>query len=633
MRPILLQMRRWWIAACQTLIFALSLLTAFLLRFDFSIPEHEIQTLIAGLPIAIVAKSTVFWSFGLLRGWWRFATISDLARIFTANALGSMVFVLLCVAFVGPSFSRSVYALDLLICFLLVAGGRFAVRIYNEALLADISKRKRARGLVIYGAGKAGVTLLRDIQRNPTLSYEVIGLLDDDPRKVGEEIGGVRVLGTGANMKEIVEASRTRIPSVDEIVIAMPSASRRNMRQAVDYCRAANVVCKTVPRIDELLDTRRLSSQLREVSVEDLLGRDPVQLQEQPVLEGLRGSVVMITGAAGSIGSEICRQVLRFQPRLLVALDQAETALFFLGAELQKRAAGAVPIVTRIADIRDKARIAEIIRNCEVEWIFHAAAYKHVPVMEENVLEAVSNNIVGTWNVATCAHELGVDSFVMISSDKAVNPSSIMGLTKRIAELIVSAMSCDAEAGTKFVSVRFGNVLGSNGSVVPIFREQILAGGPVVVTHPEARRYFMTIEEAVQLVLQAAVMGRKSEIFVLEMGEPVRIVDLARNMIRLSGFEPDEDIEIVFSGLRPGEKLFEELRLADECVVPTHQEKVHIVRCSQVGRAEMEQWMAATMRILAVRDESRMISHMAELVPEYEGHALQRETRRAVSVG
>ena len=614
--PELLQQRQWWIALSQMLMVALSLLLAFLLRFEFSIPEHERAAVVAALPIAVAAKSLVFWGFGLFRGWWQFATIADLARIGLANVAASLLFTAICRLIVGPTFSRSVYALDFLICFLLAAGARFAVRIYNEALFADVSQKRHTRGLLIYGAGKVGVALLRDIQRNSSLGCEVIGFLDDNLKKVGEEIGGVRVLGTGSDAQAIAEASRTRIPSVDEVVIAMPSADKKQMRDAVANCRKARVAFKTVPRIDELLDTNLLSSQIREVSVEDLLGRDPVQLQEDKIREDLQGRVVMVTGAAGSIGSELCRQILRFEPKLLVALDQAETPLFHLEAELRRRAPG-VPTITRIADIRDKSRLAELIITNRIDSVFHAAAYKHVPVMEANVLEAVRNNVIGTWNLATAAYENGVRSFVMISSDKAVNPSSVMGLTKRIAELIVSAMSSDAEGATRFVSVRFGNVLGSSGSVVPLFREQILAGGPVVVTHADATRYFMTIKEAVQLVLQAAALGQRSEIFMLDMGEPVRIVDLARNMIRLSGLEPDEDIQVTFSGLRPGEKLFEELHTSDEDIVATQHPKVHIVRCSTVSRGEMERWIQATRRMLAMREEGEMISHLSALVPEY----------------
>jgi FlaA1/EpsC-like NDP-sugar epimerase len=404
------------------------------------------------------------------------------------------------------------------------------------------------------------------------------------------------------------------------------------MREALANCRITGVHCKTIPGFGELLKGKVLSAQIRDLAPGDLLAREPVRLDEDRIREHIADRVVLVTGAAGSIGSELCRQLAHQQPRKLIALDQAESELFKTDMKLRRCFPG-IEIVAEIGDIQDLRRINGIFARHAIDSVFHAAAYKHVPMMEAHVAEAVKNNVVGTWNVASAASENGVSDFLMISSDKAVNPTNIMGMTKRVAEIIVSAMHSTG-TGTRFVSVRFGNVLGSNGSVVPIFQSQIEEGGPVTVTHPEVRRYFMTVREAVQLVLQASTMGKGSEIFVLDMGEPVRIVDLAKNMIRLSGLECGKDVEIRFTGLRPGEKLFEELMTEGENILPTYHEKVKIFRGHGTERYFVQHWFSELQRLLEEDDEQALIIHLQALVPEYQAPwcAMQEVALRSATV-
>ena len=614
--------RRLAIGLLHLIMIALSLETAFLLRFDFSIPKTVTSLLYPGLAIALAVKMTVFQlTRHHRRWWWRFVDMVDLYRLFKANALASLAFTAVTAILIGPRFPRSIYCLDFLICFLLTAAVRFSVRLYTEGVVKGQSKNG-GKGVLIYGAGEAGAMLLREIRSNPRLRYKVIGFLDDDPHKQGTSIMGVPVLGKGSDTVPIVERHKAMQARIEEIIIATPSATGRQMRQVLGNCRAAGVPCRTMPNLGELLEEKVLVPQIRNVSVHDLLGREPIQLNEDRIRADIRGRVVLVTGAGGSIGSELCRQVASFEPRKMIALDQAESELFKIGLELR----GKFPLldsVPEIADIRDALRIEKVIRGHAVECVFHAAAYKHVPVMESHVREAAKNNVLGTWNVAQAAYRNGVSSFLMISSDKAVNPTSVMGVTKRVAELIVSGMPSNGTGqGTKFVSVRFGNVLGSNGSVVPIFQAQIAAGGPLTVTHKEARRYFMTVREAVQLVLQASTMGKGSEIFVLDMGEAIRIADLARNMISLSGLIPDEDIAIEYIGLRPGEKIYEELTTKGENILPTYHDKIKIFEGPRVSSGSIEAWISALQALLGREDEAGLIAHFKQLVPEYQPNGM-----------
>jgi FlaA1/EpsC-like NDP-sugar epimerase len=613
---------------------AASVTGAFLLRFEYAIPRVESVHLWKAIVLAAVVRALVFRVAGLDRGW-RYVSLPDAYKLLIANVVGSILWAGLAIALLGGGFPRSVYGIELVLSFLVTTGARIMVRARFETS-GGVFAKKDKKNILIYGAGDAGFTLLKEIRSNPSLGYRVVGFLDDDRDKRGEKLLGVSVLGTGRSAAVIIDKYRRRGSAVDEIVIAMPSATGRSMNEAISNCRSAGIPCKTIPGVAEMLSGKVLTSQIRDVSVEDLLGREPIHLDETLIRSSIEGRSVMVTGGGGSIGSELCRQVAAFQPSRLVILERAESDLYRIHLELSAKFPN-LDIVQQIADIREIESVDSAIRRHQVQSIFHAAAYKHVPMMEAHLVEAVRNNVLGTRNVVQAAYRNGVADFLMISSDKAVNPTNVMGLTKRIAELIVSSLPTPSEgANTKCVSVRFGNVLGSNGSVVPLFKQQIAVGGPVTVTHPDMRRYFMTIREAVQLVLQASTMGKGSEIFVLDMGEPVKIVDLARNMIRLSGKEPDTDIEIRFTGLRPGEKLFEELALDTENHMPTYHQKIKIF-CGDRNQANaIDRWIARLEILVEQGHEAVILSHLKSLVPEYQpmGHwrELLGDNARAVSV-
>jgi FlaA1/EpsC-like NDP-sugar epimerase len=616
MRSLITRRRRLIIAGIDLGVTAFAVLTAFLLRFDFAIPQSEMSHLGIAIVIAITAKSIMFQLVGMHRAWWRFASFADLGRLFAANVFASIVFVATAAIIMGASFPRSIYVLDFLLCFLLTSSCRFTLRVYREILVPSLPKTG-CKGVLIYGAGAAGIILVREIRANPKLKYEVLGFLDDDPRKKDARMMRLKVLGTGRDAPRIVSHFQNRLPRVDEIIIAMPSATGRQMREAVANCRAAGVRFRTVPGLTDLISGKVLSNQIRNVSVADLLNREPIQLQEEKIRERLGGRCALVTGGAGSIGSELCRQVAEFDVDHLVVLDQAESDLYRIEMEIRQRFPGK-QVTAEIADIRDYGRMCEVMERHSVDFVFHAAAYKHVPMMEAHVLEALRNNVLGTWNVVRAAARCGVTTFVMISSDKAVNPTSVMGATKRVAEMILTAMSNQASgSSTNFIAVRFGNVLGSNGSVVPLFQSQIAQGGPITITHPDVRRYFMTIREAVQLVLQACTMGHASETFVLDMGQPVRIIDLARQMVRLCGLEPGEDIDFRITGLRPGEKLFEELITEGDDVKATYHPKIKICKVTSVTRDEIEAWIERLEYLLRKRDSEAALAHLSALVPEY----------------
>jgi FlaA1/EpsC-like NDP-sugar epimerase len=465
--------------------------------------------------------------------------------------------------------------------------------------------------VLLIGAGEAGVLVAREIRNRPDLGLHPVGFIDDNPFKVGTSIGGLHVLGTTATIAEIAERKR-----VKRALITIANASGQQIRRISELCRAAGLDTKIIPGIYEIVGSTVNLSRIREIAIEDLLRREPVQLDEEIVGGTIQGRVVLVTGAGGSIGSELCRQVCRFGPQRLVLVERFENALF----EIHRELVSAFPhlqIEPRVGDVCDVARMEQVFSSTKPALVFHAAAHKHVPMMERNPGEAVKNNVGGTRNVAQLADRFGVERFVLISTDKAVNPSSVMGATKRVAEIYLQALSQRSQ--TRFVTVRFGNVLGSAGSVVPIFREQIARGGPVTVTHPEMTRYFMTIPEASQLVLQAGAMGNGGEIFILDMGEPVRIVDLARDLIVLSGLRPMDDIEIRFSGIRPGEKLFEELSTDAEHADKTRHPKIFIGR---IDPHDLNSVVGALGTLLATADSDdpeQVRAALADLVPEYAG--------------
>jgi FlaA1/EpsC-like NDP-sugar epimerase len=599
---------------------ALSVVWAYLLRFDFSIPAEVRPLVLQTLCIALVVKVPVFFMARLHAGSWRFASIRDLARILTANAMASAGVTLVGIGWLtSVRIPRSVCLIDFLICFLVTGGARFAVRAYREFRSATMSKAG-AKEILIYGAGAAGRMLLREIHANPSLGYNVVGFVDDDRRLRGSTVMDVPVVCRGRDVASIVDSYSVRSTKIEEIIVAMPSATARQTREAIANCRSAGITCKTVPRFGELLAGRVLSSQIRNINLVDLLGREAVRLEEDRIHESIAGRSILITGAAGSIGSELCRQTARFKPARLILFDQAESPLYNIDLELRAKFPS-LDIVAELGDVRDALGVEDLIRRHRVTSIFHAAAYKHVPMMETHILEAVKTNVFGTWNLVRAAYRNNVSNFLMISTDKAVNPSSVMGLTKRLAELIVHAQSTNGTASaTRFASVRFGNVLGSNGSVVPLFQAQIAAGGPLTITHPEMRRYFMSVPEAVGLVLQASTMSKDSEIFVLDMGEPVRIIDLATNMIGLAGLVPHEDIEIRITGLRPGEKLIEELSLQGEDISPTYHEKIRIFAGARLTRGDLESWLAALRQVVEARNTGAVLHHLRMLVPEYNPH-------------
>jgi FlaA1/EpsC-like NDP-sugar epimerase/UDP-N-acetylmuramyl pentapeptide phosphotransferase/UDP-N-acetylglucosamine-1-phosphate transferase len=621
--------RRFAIAAYHIIIIIIAQIVAFWLRFDFDVPESHEFLIYRGLLIAVAMKMIVFSLMGMHHGWWRYVGLADLNKLFIANLAGSALFVSAAIVIVGARFPRSIFFIDFLLCVFAAAAGRFVVHFWSQSrsLGGSVGKRRR---VLIYGAGSAAVTIVREVRMNPSLGYDVVGYIDDDLRKQDAVIMGVPVLGLGRDAGKIVSrCQRGSKGKIDEIVIAMPSASPAQMRKAILNCQATGTPCKTIPSVGQLLTGQVLSAQLRQVSFEELLGRAPVRIEEKGVRDDIAGHRVLVTGGAGSIGSELCRQIAAFGPRRLVVFDQAESELYDVDRELRSRFAG-VDIVCMVGDIRDPARLNDVIAKHGVDSIFHAAAYKHVPMMESYPLEAIRNNVFGTWNLVQAAYRYPVSSFVMISSDKAVNPTSIMGVTKRVTELMVSAMPQDR---TKFVSVRFGNVLGSRGSAVPIFQAQIEAGGPVTITHPEMRRYFMTIPEAVQLVLLASTMGKGSEIFVLDMGDPVRIVDLARNLIRLAGRVPDQDIELRFVGIRPGEKLYEELGMENENISPTSHQKIRIFNAVRPEIAVVEQWLDELGEILNARDDFGAVQHLNRLVPEYKPDRLWLASPQTTEIG
>jgi FlaA1/EpsC-like NDP-sugar epimerase len=599
---------RWTLLlTAQALMFVFSGMTAFLLRFDFRLPPLAARQIIYAIIIWVAVKSITFQLAKLNRRGLRYVSIEDVYRLLTANIVGSIVSYIAIQAVPSVSFPRSIYLSDMILSLLSTSGLRLVVRMVAEAMQCGSSPSSETRAF-IYGAGNAGNTLLREIRSNQRLAYHVCGFLDDDFHKTGMAISGIPVLGGGEEIAELAEEH-----SVELILIAIPSASGSEMTRILGLCHAAHVECKTVPGLGDMIEGSGLAGQIRDVAVEDLLGRSPVHLHEGAISSSLKGHVVLVTGAAGSIGSELCRQIARFRPAGIVGFEMAESPLFEIDREM-RRTFPATPFHPEIGSIQNIARLEEIFTKYRPSFVYHAAAYKHVPMMEEHVFEAVENNIFGTYNVAVTAARHNVNKFVLISSDKAVRPTNVMGATKRIAELLLQTMP---SSSTQYVMVRFGNVLGSSGSVIPIFKKQIAAGGPVTVTHPEMRRFFMTIPEACQLVLQAAAVSKGCQICVLDMAQPVKIADLARNLILLSGFKPDEDIRIEYSGIRPGEKLCEELSTFLENTVPTDHSKIRIYAVDGLLSDDLEHWLNTMREICRSRNLGSLIMALKEAVLDY----------------
>ncbi|MDP1997775.1 MAG: nucleoside-diphosphate sugar epimerase/dehydratase, partial [Gallionella sp.] len=559
---------------------------AYLLRFNFDLPANFAAELELTLIWVVPLQMAIFWQFGLYRGIWRYASTVDLRRIFLAVLLSAaaipLLFWMLRLGLVIP---RSVLVINPLLLILLMGGSRFVYRMWKEqGLYGDI--KLHGEPVLVLGAGDAAASLAKELSRSS--DWRLVGFLDDNTERHGRTLNGIRVLGGLDSLEEWAERL-----GVSQVIIAMPSSSHQQRKRAIQLCNAAKVKALTVPSFDDLMSGKVAVSQLRAIELDDLLGRDPVKLDDAGLHGLLTDRTVMVTGAGGSIGSELCRQISRFGPAKLMLFEQSEFALYTIEQELQQ-AFPVLEFVCLVGDVRDAARIDEVMRQHQPGVLFHAAAYKHVPLMElHNAWQAIRNNVLGTWTVARAAQQHGVGKFVMISTDKAINPTNVMGASKRLAEMVCQALQTPSpqahlppagDGSTRFVMVRFGNVLGSTGSVIPKFREQIARGGPITVTHPEITRYFMSIPEAAQLVLQAGLMGNGGEIFVLDMGEPVKIVDLAKDLIRLSGFS-EEEIRIEYTGLRPGEKLYEELLADSEHTLHTPHPKLRIAQARQADAA------------------------------------------------
>ncbi len=615
--PVGLRMR--YLLWIDLLCIVLSIVSSFFIRYEalFRVGPYLRHNWTLFILVPLV-RLPVYYAFRLYRRLWRYASIQEFKVILIAGALGSALvyvfnFGLLPLLNIPYCPSRSIWALEGGISVASLGATRLLLRLWQSRMTAEDAARLKVltqnpQRVLIAGAGDAGAMILREIQGNPGLGLDVVGFVDDNPNKLHMHIYGVQVLGMRGDIVDLVKKLR-----VDEVVIAMPTAPGKEIREIKAICEAARVRYKTVPGVYELIDGTVSITQLREVQIEDLLRRQSVELDLESAAY-LRDTVVMVTGAGGSIGSELCRQVAAQRPRCLILLDQGESAVYHIDGELRKRYPN-LALIPVVANIRDLNRMERVMARYAPEIVFHAAAYKHVPLMEINPEEVVINNILGTRNLLQAAERGNVERFVLISTDKAVAPSNFMGASKRVVELLVQDAA--KRSGRGFVAVRFGNVLGSEGSVVPLFKKQIADGGPVTVTHPDVERYFMTIHEAVQLVIQAATLGAGGEIFVLDMGEPVKILDLARDLITLSGLQPDRDIEIVFTGLRPGEKLEELLFNEAESYTLTAHEKIFVVTEEMPIESQALQWGVQKLIRLAQDGEvDRLWGAIQTLAPE-----------------
>lgn len=598
----LLGRRTLFIALFQALLVLSALILSWLLRFDFSLPDRPL--LLSAAAILILIRLGVFAWFNLFRGWWRYTGVSDVVDIVKAVAVGSLLFWgLLRYLLEVSSFPRSVYILEAILTAGALASVRLFSRVLSESMREDL---KTSRKVVLIGAGHAAQTVIREI-KGAGSGYIPVACVDDDRSKLGIKLNGVPVVGTVDQLPHLAEQV-----GVDEVLIAVPSATGAQMRKFVEICERARVKFKTVPSLCEIIAGKVSVNEVRDVDLEDLLGREPIRVDLEAVRKRIKGRGVIVTGAAGSIGSELCRQILDYGPRKLICVDQSETGVFYLRQELSSHQNGA-QVIFCVADVRDRKAMLRIWKEYAPQHLFHAAAYKHVPIMESNVHEAVSNNVFALLDLLEVAEDAGCESFVLISSDKAVNPTSVMGATKRIGELILSSRPAN---GMRCTSVRFGNVLGSSGSVVPVLQEQLRKNQPLTVTHPDIKRFFMTTHEAVALVLQAFAIGDHGDTLVLDMGEPIRIMDLAKNLIRLSGKSEDE-VPINITGLREGEKLHEELFYSDERMQPTPHQKIKRAQTASNGWSLLRQQLERLRTSMSQNGSESIRAQLKEIVPEF----------------
>jgi FlaA1/EpsC-like NDP-sugar epimerase len=598
--------RRPVIVLVHLLLVVTAYLAGYLTRFDLDFPPEWRTFVLQSLPLLVAIRLGVFAWLHLHEGLWLYVSLRDALAIAKAVGLSSTMFLAASLLLLGRRPPWSVFLLDAIYCVLLVVGVRLALRVIREKGGAVVDSPPRPA--IIVGAGDAGEMLLRQLGRSLTLSYDIKGFVDDDPRRHGLRIHGKAVLGTIDDLQTLCRAH-----GVQEVLIAIPALTQVEQRRILERCRAGGVVAKTVPALSELLHGRAHRVQLQDVAPEDLLSREAVSLPPEQLGPEFRGRRILVTGAAGSVGSELCRQLVTFEPELLVVFDRAESGLFFLDLEL-KRKQPTCRVVPVVGDILDLARLEEVVREHAPDLIYHTAAYKHVPLMEEHPLDAITNNLFGTESVLAACQNAGVKKLVLISTDKAVRPVSVMGMTKRMAECLLQA----AGGGpTTLVAVRFGNILGSDGSVLPLFQWQISRGGPVTVTHPEATRYFMLLSEAAQLVLQAGAIGQGGEIFFLDTGEPIRILDLARDLLRLSGFHPGRDVPIELIGLRPGERLNEELVMDREELRGTDHPKVFTVRSPILAADAFRLDVEKLRRLVAARDAEAAVEQLRAMSGRY----------------
>jgi len=598
-----------------------ALFLGFFLRFSLDgagIPSRYMANWLLMIAFVSAVNIVFFTFFGLYRSLWRYSSLPELYQVLKAVTAASALIIVVAFLIDIVDIPRSVIVIAWFLKIFFIGGIRLAVRIYRQYLIG-MQRMKNRRRVLIVGAGLAGAMLAMQMRQNSDSHYEPIAFLDDDPRKLFCSLHGIPIVGRIADLRSVVAKYRP-----DEVLFAIPSARRGLVREIIKMLQGTNIPVRMVPSLADLPDSTVSLQQIREVRIEDLLRREPVEVDLSEIASYLRDERVLVTGAGGSIGSELCRQIAGFDPELLLLLGRGENSIYEIDQELNFTYGKRLKRLPIIADIRDRAKMEQVFRDYRPTVIFHAAAHKHVPMMENNPLEAIKNNVFGTINVAKAAHRHNVKKFILISTDKAVNPLNIMGATKRIAELCIQLINTFSD--TSYAAVRFGNVLGSNGSVVPLFKHQIAQGGPVTVTHPEIKRYLMTIPEAVQLVLQAGAMATGGEIFVLDMGEPIKIADLARTLIQLSGLEPDKDIKIEYTGLRLGEKLFEEMNLSDEKVSRTSNDKIFVMKQGDHDFNNISHLVRKLHKQVLSSNLESVIQTVRELVPTYNN---QSETAKA----